>query len=127
MNPDGGSLQASGLVYVGETRLSGSWYRQISPAQWRPFWATFLGWVVDAFDCNILAFILIDIQRSFSVARALSGALGTITLAMRVVGGIVAGTAADKFGRKLPQERARSILRVLSRPDCIMIRHGHGP
>ena len=101
MNP-GGSMQANSLVYVGEAPLAGSWYRQISPVQWRAFWATFLGWVVDAFDFNILAFILIDIQRSFSVDRALAGALGTITLAMRVVGGIAAGTAADKFGRKLP-------------------------
>jgi MFS transporter, SHS family, lactate transporter len=95
-------MQANGLVYVGETPLAGSWYRQISPEQWRAFWATFLGWVVDAFDFNILAFILIDIQRSFSVDRALAGALGSVTLAMRALGGILAGTAADKIGRKLP-------------------------
>ena len=45
---------------------------------------------------------LIDIQKSFSVDRALAGALGSVTLAMRVVGGIGAGVAADKVGRKLP-------------------------
>jgi len=98
----GGSFQASGPVFVGDAQIAGPWYRQISPEQWRAFWATFLGWVVDAFDFNILAFILIDIQKSFSVDRALVGALGTITLATRVVGGIAAGTAADKIGRKLP-------------------------
>ena len=56
------------------------WYRQVTKDQWRAFWAVFLGWVVDSFDFNILAFILIDIQQSFTVDRALAGALGTVTL-----------------------------------------------
>src|SRR5215216_5800620 len=78
------------------------WYQQVTREQWRAFWAVFLGWVVDSFDFNILAFILIDIQNSFTVDRALAGALGTVTLMMRLVGGTLAGTAADKWGRKLP-------------------------
>ena len=61
-----------------------------------------LGWIVDSFDFNILAFIVIDIQKSFTVDRALAGALGTVTLIMRLVGGTIAGTPADKWGRKLP-------------------------
>jgi MFS transporter, SHS family, lactate transporter len=78
------------------------WYAQITRDQRRAFWAVFFGWVVDAFDFNILTFILIDIQRSFTVDRALAGALGTVTLIMRLVGGAVAGTIADRYGRKLP-------------------------
>ena len=78
------------------------WYRQVTRDQWRAFWAVFLGWVVDAFDFNIMTFILIDIQKSFTVDRALAGALGTVTLIMRLVGGAAAGTLADKYGRKLP-------------------------
>ncbi len=62
----------------------------------------FLGWVVDAFDFNMLAFILIDIQQSFTVDRALAGALGTVTLVMRLLGASAAGTMADRYGRKLP-------------------------
>ena len=46
------------------------WYRQVTREQWRAFWAVFLGWVVDSFDFNILAFIIIDIQQSFTVDRA---------------------------------------------------------
>ena len=46
------------------------WYRQVTGEQWRAFWATFLGWIVDAFDFTILTFILIDIQRSFTVNSA---------------------------------------------------------
>jgi len=78
------------------------WYREISREQWRAFFATFLGWVIDAFDYNILAFVLIDIQKSFTVDKTLAGALATVTLVMRLAGGVIAGSAADKWGRKLP-------------------------
>src|SRR5713101_9599575 len=101
MNP-GGSFQASGPVFVGDAQIAGPWYRQISPEQWRAFWAVFLGWVVDAFDFNMLAFILIDIQKSFTVGGALAGALASVTLIMRLSGAAVAGSLADKYGRKLP-------------------------
>jgi SHS family lactate transporter-like MFS transporter len=76
--------------------------RDVTPSQWRAFIAVFLGWIVDSFDFNILAFIVIDIQRSFSIDNALAGLLGTVTLVMRLVGGTIAGTMADKYGRKLP-------------------------
>jgi SHS family lactate transporter-like MFS transporter len=76
--------------------------RDVTRDQWRAFWAVFLGWIVDSFDFNILAFIIIDIQQSFTVDRALAGALGTVTLVMRLLGGTIAGTMADKYGRKLP-------------------------
>jgi SHS family lactate transporter-like MFS transporter len=78
------------------------WWREVSRDQWRAFFAVFLGWVVDSFDFNILAFIVIDIQNHFTVDRALAGALGTVTLMMRLIGGTIAGSAADRWGRKLP-------------------------
>ncbi len=78
------------------------WYRQVTADQWKAFLATFLGWVLDGFDFTILTFLLGDIGRSFSVDKAALGALGTITLLFRVVGGIGAGTAADRWGRKGP-------------------------
>lgn len=83
-------------------RAPAAWYRQVSPAQWRAFLAAYLGWVLDAFDFTILTFLLVDIQRSFTVSKALAGALGTITLICRVLGGIGSGTAADRWGRKPP-------------------------
>jgi len=82
--------------------VEGPWYRQVTSDQWRAFWAVFLGWIVDSFDFNILTFIVLDIQKSFTVDNALAGALGTVTLVMRLIGGTVAGTAADKWGRKGP-------------------------
>ncbi len=78
------------------------WYRQVTREQWKAFWATFLGWMLDGFDFTILTFILIDIQNSFTVDRALAGALGTVTLMFRLVGGFGFGAMADRYGRKLP-------------------------
>ena len=74
----------------------------ISREQWRVFWAVFLGWVADAFDFNILAFVLVDIERTFTVDRALAGLLGTVTLVVRIVGAAAGGTVADRYGRRLP-------------------------
>src|SRR5205814_6224925 len=56
----------------------------------------------DGFDFTVLTFILIDIQNTFAVDAVLAGALGTVTLVMRLAGGVVSGTMADKWGRKLP-------------------------
>jgi SHS family lactate transporter-like MFS transporter len=77
-------------------------FRSLGPAQRRAFAAAFLGWMLDGFDFTILTFVLADIQQHFSVNSALAGALGTVTLMFRLVGGAAAGTAADRWGRKLP-------------------------
>lgn len=78
------------------------WYREVSREQWRAFLAAYLGWMLDGFDFTILTFLLVEIQQTFTVNSALAGALGTATLLFRVVGGIGAGTAADRWGRKRP-------------------------
>ena len=78
------------------------WYREVDAQQWRAFLATFFGWLLDGFDFTIMTFILIDIQESFTVDAALAGALGTVTLMFRLVGGLGAGVMADRYGRKLP-------------------------
>lgn len=77
-------------------------YSDLTRGQWRAFIATFLGWTFDGFDFTVLTFILIDIQKTFAVDAVLAGALGTVTLVMRLAGGVVSGAMADKWGRKLP-------------------------
>ena len=78
------------------------WYRQVSGDQWKAFWAAYLGWALDGFDFNILAFVLVDVQRSFTINNALAGALLSVSALFRVVGGVGAGAAADRWGRKGP-------------------------
>jgi hypothetical protein len=53
--------------------------KQAASDRWLAFWATMSGWILDAFDYNILAIILLDIQKSFTVDSALAGALATVT------------------------------------------------
>jgi SHS family lactate transporter-like MFS transporter len=77
-------------------------FRALDTPQRRAFAAAFFGWMLDGFDFTILTFVLADIQRQFSVNVALAGALGTVTLMFRLVGGTIAGAAADRWGRKLP-------------------------
>jgi MFS transporter, SHS family, lactate transporter len=76
--------------------------KSLTPDQRRAFFAAFLGWMLDGFDYTILTFVIVDIQRSFTVDNTLAGALGTVTLMFRLVGGAAAGTLADRRGRKLP-------------------------
>jgi SHS family lactate transporter-like MFS transporter len=78
------------------------WYHDLSPDQRKAFWAAYLGWTLDGFDYYILSLLLVDVQRSFTVSSALAGALASVTLMFRVFGGIGAGIAADRWGRKLP-------------------------
>jgi len=78
------------------------WYRQVNRVQWKAFLATFLGWVLDGFDATILTFLVIDIQRSFTIDNSLAGLLFTVMMLTRLIGGVAAGTAADRWGRKGP-------------------------
>jgi SHS family lactate transporter-like MFS transporter len=87
---------------AGTIDLSLPWYRQVNRTQWNAFLASFLSWTLDGFDFTIVSFLLADLQTSFSVSKAAVGAIGTVTLFARVIGGIGAGTAADRWGRRGP-------------------------
>jgi MFS transporter, SHS family, lactate transporter len=78
------------------------WYKDVSRQEWKTFLTTFAAWTLDAFDFTIITFVLTDIRRSFEVNAALAGALATVTLLFRMIGGIGAGTLADRYGRKGP-------------------------
>ena len=82
--------------------MSQPWYREVSRQEWKTFLTTFAAWTLDAFDFTIITFVLTDIRRSFEVNLALAGALATVTLLFRMVGGIGAGMYADRYGRKGP-------------------------
>lgn len=79
-----------------------SWRSRVTPAAWRAFAAAYLGWMLDGFDFTMLTFVLTDIAGTFTINSALAGALGTVTLLSRLLGGIGAGAASDRWGRKWP-------------------------
>jgi MFS family permease len=75
------------------------WYRTISADQWRVLFAAKCGWMLDAFDFMLYAMALGQLRAYFEFGDDTAGLLGTVTLIMSGVGGLVFGYVADRFGR----------------------------
>jgi AAHS family cis,cis-muconate transporter-like MFS transporter len=75
----------------------------LAPVQdrmWKLVFAfAFLGLLVDGADLMFLSFSLSSLKTEFGLTNVQAGSLGSITLAGMVVGGLVSGWAADRFGR----------------------------
>ena len=75
------------------------WYREIRPDQWRVLAAAKLGWMLDAMDFMLYAMAIGQLRTYFGFNDATAGMLGTITLVMSGVGGVIFGYVADRVGR----------------------------
>lgn len=62
--------------------------------------ASFLSWTLDAFDFFILVFLLSDIATAFHVDIKEVTLAILLTLAVRPIGALLFGRAAEKYGRK---------------------------
>ena len=71
-----------------------------TPAQKKVVAASFLGWMLDAFDFFLLVFVLKDVAREFGVERQSVAWAITLTLALRPLGAFIFGRLADRFGRR---------------------------
>ncbi len=78
------------------------WWREPTRAQWAAFLAAWSGWILDAFDFTIYILAVPAIAKEFGVSYTAAAGSVTLTLLVRLVGGFVAGAAADKWGRRLP-------------------------
>src|ERR1700721_3416543 len=61
--------------------------------------ASFLGWMLDAFDFFLLTFLLKDIAKEFGVEVPQVAYALFLTLAMRFVGAFIFGRIGDRWGR----------------------------
>jgi len=75
--------------------------RAFSPQQRNTLVASYLGWTLDAFDFFILVFVLKHIAEEFHTDVPAVSAAIFLTLAMRAVGALIFGLAADRFGRRV--------------------------
>ena len=64
--------------------------------------ASFLGWMLDAFDFFLVVFCLTAIGREFHQTDKSMALSITLTLAFRPVGAFVFGLLADRYGRRTP-------------------------
>ena len=62
--------------------------------------ASFLGWMLDAFDFFLLVFVLKDIAQEFNTEITNVTFAILLTLAMRPIGAYLFGRAADRWGRR---------------------------
>jgi MFS family permease len=76
-----------------------AWYRTITADQWRVLAAAKVGWMLDAMDFMLYAMALGQLRTYFELDDAAAGFLGTATLVMSGVGGLMFGYVADRFGR----------------------------
>jgi MFS family permease len=75
------------------------WYRTITRAQWHVLAAAKLGWMLDAMDFMLYAMAIGQLRAHFGIDDAMAGLLGTVTLIMSGIGGIIFGVVADRLGR----------------------------
>ena len=59
-----------------------------------------LGWLFDSMDTGLIAFVLPVLAKDWQLAPAQMGFIGSIGLIGMALGAVVAGTMADRFGRK---------------------------
>ncbi|HYD39918.1 MAG TPA: MFS transporter [Anaeromyxobacter sp.] len=78
------------------------WWREPTRAQWTNYGAAWAGWVLDGFDFCIFLFAMRPIAREFGVQLSSTALSVTLTLLVRLLGGLLAGWLADRHGRRLP-------------------------
>jgi SHS family lactate transporter-like MFS transporter len=78
------------------------WWKEPSRDQWTAFGAAWFGWVLDAFDFTVFLLVMPDIMKEFGVSSTAASSSIALTLLLRLLGGVTAGWAADRWGRKLP-------------------------
>jgi MFS family permease len=84
---------------VAAAPVGAPWYRTISAEQWHVLLAAKIGWMLDAMDFMLYAMAIGQLRQYFGFNDAIAGLLGTVTLVMSGVGGLVFGYVADRFGR----------------------------
>lgn len=75
------------------------WYTELSRDGKRAFNASFAGWATDAFDFMVFSFVMASLIELWGLDRSKAGLLSTVTLIFSSIGGWIAGTLADRYGR----------------------------
>ena len=76
--------------------------REPTRQQYFAYFAAWSGWVLDAFDFTIFLLVMPQIAKEYGVAHVATAGSIALTLLARLIGGWLAGAAADRWGRKLP-------------------------
>ncbi|MFT4097949.1 MAG: MFS transporter [Rhodoblastus sp.] len=83
---------------IEDTSLMG-FYKDMTVAEKRTFWACATGWALDGMDFMIYPLVIGTIIALWKVDAGSAGLAGTVTLLASAVGGWAAGYLADRIGR----------------------------
>ena len=75
------------------------WYSSMSGPQKKTFWACLTGWVLDAMDVQMFAFVIPTLLVAWNMTKSEAGIIGTSALVTSALGGMIAGLLADRIGR----------------------------
>jgi MFS family permease len=92
-------LASAGPAAIVGTAPDVPWHRTITAQQWQVLVAAKFGWMLDAMDFMLYAMAIGQLRAYFGFDDATAGILGTATLIMSGVGGLLFGYVADRFGR----------------------------
>jgi MFS family permease len=76
-----------------------SWFKDLTMMERKGFYGAFLGHAVDVFDFMIYSFLISTLLTQWDMSKSEAGAIVTYTLVSSLVGAIVAGMLADRYGR----------------------------
>ena len=68
--------------------------------QYKLLMVTGLGWLFDSMDTGLIAFVLPVLTKDWGLSPAQAGWIGSIGLIGMALGAVLAGTVADRIGRK---------------------------
>ncbi|MFB3853067.1 MAG: MFS transporter [Vicinamibacterales bacterium] len=83
----------------GRASLFGWWHHADRPAR-RALIAASLGWMLDAFDVQLYAMVLVALMSDLDMNMTTAGWLGSMMLIASAVGGFANGFVADRYGRR---------------------------
>lgn len=75
------------------------WLTEVSPDGWRALRAGGIGWLFEVYDVFILSLTIPAFIHDFGLTSAGAGLLATAAAAAQIVGGVIGGRIADRFGR----------------------------
>jgi SHS family lactate transporter-like MFS transporter len=78
------------------------WWKEPTKDQWMAWIAAWLGWMLNAFDFTIFLLIMVPIAREFDVPLTAVAFVVSVTLWLRLIGGVASGWLCDRIGRKTP-------------------------